>query len=114
MSDLMEYKGYHTHPEYNAEENLLVGEIDGIIDLIVFAAPSIEEFEKAFHESVDGYLEMCERQGKTPDKEFSGQFNFRLGSELHKQLSQLSFRKNKSLNSVAVEACEQFLIHENK
>ena len=114
MSDIMEYKGYHTRPEYSAEDALLVGEVEGINDLITFAAPSIKEFKKAFHDSVDGYLEMCERQGKTPDKEYSGQFNFRVGSKLHKQLSQLSYRENKSLNTVAVEACEQFLVSENK
>jgi len=112
MSDIIEYKGYHTRPEFSAEDDLLTGEIMGINDLIVFAASSIKEFRKAFHQSVDGYLDMCKRQDKTPDKEYSGRFNFRLGPELHKHLNQVAAQKGISLNAVTVEACEYYLRHE--
>ena len=81
----------------------------GINDLIVFCGKSVDEFEKAFHESVDSYLDMCQRHEKTPNKEFSGQFNLRVPPELHRELAITAERRGDSLNAVVVEACTRFL-----
>ena len=105
----MEYKGYHTRVEYNAEDDSLIGEVMGINDLIVFCGKSVDEFEQAFHESVDSYLEMCRERGKTPNKEFSGQFNLRVPPELHRELAIAAEKRGDSLNALVVEACTRFL-----
>jgi len=105
----MEYKNYHTRVDYSAEDDCLVGEVMGINDLIVFHGKSVDEFEKAFHECVDSYLDLCKRHDKTPDKEFSGQFNLRVPPELHRELAIAAEKRGDSLNAVVVEACTQFL-----
>jgi predicted HicB family RNase H-like nuclease len=109
MVKAMEYKGYHARLEYDADDRCFVGEVIGINDVIVFSGTSTEELEGAFRESIDGYLDMCIRQGKTPDKEYSGQFVLRTGSTLHKKLAQVASQRNESLNTLAVEACEAYL-----
>jgi len=106
---MMEYKGYHARLEYDADDHCLVGEVVGINDTIVFSGISTEELEGAFRESVDGYLDMCARQNRAPDKEYSGQFVLRIDPALHKQLAQVASQRNTSLNSVAVEACEAYV-----
>ena len=111
MTATMEYRGYHARLEYDQEDQCFLGEVIGINDLIVFSGSSVQELEAAFHDSVDGYLEMCERQGRTPDKEYSGQFVLRVGAALHRQLAQVASQRDTSLNSVAVEACEEYLAH---
>jgi len=105
----MEYKGYHTLVEYSAGDDCLVGEVIGINDLIVFCGESVDEFEHAFHESVDSYLDMCERRGKAPNKTYSGQFNLRVTPELHRELAIAAEKRGDSLNAIVVEACTRFL-----
>jgi predicted HicB family RNase H-like nuclease len=109
MSDTMEYRGYHTRVDYDADEDSFVGEVLGIKDLIVFSGESIEEFRKAFHESVDSYLDMCERHGKKPDKEYSGQFVFRAAPEIHRQLAITAEKQGVSLNTLIIEACKRHI-----
>ena len=107
----LKYKGYHARLEYDADDHCFVGEVAGINDLIVFSGTTAVELEEAFRESVDAYLEMCARQNRTPDKEYSGQFVLRVGSNLHRQLAEKASQKNVSLNSIAREACEEYLAH---
>ena len=43
-------------------------------DVITFQADSAEAIERAFHDSVDDYLEFCKSRGEKPEKPFSGTF----------------------------------------
>ena len=74
----IEYKGYHAKIEYNAEEGLLRGKIDGINDLVNFESDSAEKIVEEFHLAVDDYLEFCKEVGKEPDKEYGEKFNVRI------------------------------------
>jgi len=109
MSGTMEYKGYHAKPEYSSEDNLFVGEIVGIKDSVSFHGKSVSEIEKAFHEAVDDYLELCIQIGKAPDKEYSGQFIMRVPVETHRSLVIAATSKGISLNRVVLLACNNYL-----
>lgn len=85
MNNLMEYKGYHAKIEFSADDNIFVGRILGINDIIAFDGDTVSELEAAFHESVDDYLETCAELGKEPDKEYKGTFNIRISPQLHKR-----------------------------
>jgi predicted HicB family RNase H-like nuclease len=93
------YKGYTAKIEFDPEENELVGEIEGIKDLVVFSSKNCDDIEKDFHESVDGYLESCKMAGKEPDKAYAGSFNIRIDPEDHRQLDQLARKENTTLNN---------------
>ena len=105
MSDLMEYKGYHTKPAYSAEDECFIGKVLGINDSVSFHGFSVEEFNAAFHEAIDDYLELCAEHGKTPDKEYSGQFVLRVPPELHRELAIEAERRGDSLNAYVTELC---------
>ena len=86
MSNVMEYKGYHAKVEYDPNDNILVGKVIGIADSLNFHAQSTNELVSTFHQSIENYLELCKKIGKSPDKEYSGTFNVRIPSELHKSI----------------------------
>lgn len=106
-NNIIEYKNYHAKIEFSAPDRCLYGKILGIKDLIIFEGVSLEEIEVAFHESVDDYLDYCAKIDKSPDKEYSGQFNVRIPSEIHRKLAEISERTGESLNSVVAAALEE-------
>lgn len=107
VSSMMEYNGYHATIEYEAEDNLFVGEVFGIADSLSFHGTSIEELEAMFHQSIDNYLEMCKSIGKEPNKEFKGTFNVRLSPELHRKAAIEAAKNNITLNQFVANAIEK-------
>ena len=59
MKNLLEYKGYHTKIEFDCEDLVLRGKIEGIKDLVNFESTDISTVEEEFHAAVDDYLEFC-------------------------------------------------------
>ncbi|MCC6636586.1 MAG: type II toxin-antitoxin system HicB family antitoxin, partial [Ignavibacteriaceae bacterium] len=55
----MDYKGYEAVVNYDEEAKIFSGEVINTKDVITFKADSVIEIEKAFHDSVDDYLEFC-------------------------------------------------------
>ena len=103
----MRYRGYVGKVEFDADANLLHGEVVGIRDVVTFQGRSIEEIRQAFKDSVDDYLAFCRQRGEEPNKPFSGKFVVRVGTELHRKLDALAQVSGKSLNSVATELLEK-------
>ena len=102
----MEYKGYHADIHYSDEDRLFVGEVFGINDLLGFHGSTVEELENMFHQSIDNYLRFCEETGKRPDKEYRGQFNVRIPSELHRSAAMYARQQNLSLNEFVTIAIQ--------
>jgi len=111
MNSTIEYKGYHAKPEYSAEDGLFIGEVIGIKDSISFHGSSVSEIELAFKEAVDDYLELCKEIGKTPEKEYSGQFIMRVPANIHRDLAIAASSQGMSLNKLVLLACENHLKH---
>ena len=84
-NNMIEYKGYHSTVEFDAETYTLRGKIEGINDLVTFESRDVSSIELEFHNAVDDYLEFCKEVGKEPDKEYKGSFNIRITPELHKK-----------------------------
>lgn len=96
---MMKYKGYIGKVEFDAEANILHGEIVGIRDVVTFQGDSVKEIEKAFRESVDDYLTFCKERGESPNRTCSGHFVLRIDSELHRKADMLANASGKSLNA---------------
>lgn len=107
MSSMMEYNGYHAKIEYDADDNIFIGEVFGIVDSLNFHGSSIEELEEMFHQSIDNYLNMCFKCGKEPDKEFKGTFNVRIPSNLHRKIALEAVKRNCNLNQYVIKALEK-------
>lgn len=104
--DTMEYKGYRGAVRYSAEDHLLHGRILGIADVANFEGADVEELEKAFHEAVDDYLELCEKLGREPDREYSGRIPLRIDATLHRRVAIAADSAAKSVNAWIADALE--------
>lgn len=56
MSNTIHYKGYTASMQFDSEDQVIVGRVLGIDDIIAFHAKTEAEFEFNFHETVDAYL----------------------------------------------------------
>ena len=90
-------------------DKIFVGEVFGIADSLNFHGRSIDELEEAFHDSIENYLEICEKIGKNPQKEFSGTFNVRTTPALHEQAAEYAADNGITLNQTISRALESFL-----
>lgn len=109
MSSMLEYNGYHAAIEYDAEDNIFVGEVFGITDSLNFHGTSVEELNVMFHQCIDNYLDLCKKNGKNPDKEFKGSFNVRITPEMHKKAALAAAEQKITLNQYVMKAIEQSL-----
>ena len=83
----MKYKGYEAIIEYDEEDRLFFGRVINTRDVISCDGKTVDELQQSFEAVIDEYLEDCKREGKEPDKAFSGQFNLRISPELHRKIS---------------------------
>jgi predicted HicB family RNase H-like nuclease len=100
----MKYKGYTGVVEFDEESGALFGHVIGLRDGITFQGESVAEVIRAFHDSVDVYLEFCAKRGESPEKPFSGQFVLRIDPKLHRALSHAAEERGMSLNSLVEES----------
>ncbi|MCU1376834.1 MAG: HicB family protein [Actinomycetia bacterium] len=97
---MMKYKGYTGVIEIDEEAGILFGEVIGLRDVITFQGQSVAEAKASFEESLDFYLEICAKQGKPPEKPFSGKFLVRIAPELHRSLASEAQARHVSLNAL--------------
>mgnify|MGYP001819643058 CR=1 FL=1 len=106
---MMEYEGYVAVFEFDPTIDAFHGEVANTVDTITFEGRSVDEIRTAFHESVDDYLELCEREGRRPDHPYSGTFSLRLGPKLHRAAAVAASARGVSLNRFATDAIRERL-----
>jgi predicted HicB family RNase H-like nuclease len=94
----MSYKGFTAKIEFSADDNLFVGRLVGIDDIVMFDAETVEGLTKAFEDAVDFHIEVCEKHGKKSRKSYSGKLLFRLPDKLHAEIAEAATREGKSIN----------------
>ena len=99
----MTYKGYSARVEFDAQDEIFVGRIAGIDDVIGFHADTVESLKAAFHEAVEDYLEACAATGKTPQRAYSGKLMLRVDPEVHGAAIRAAEVAGKSLNAWSEE-----------
>jgi predicted HicB family RNase H-like nuclease len=104
---MREYKGYRGMVEYDPDDRVLHGRVLGIRDVVTFEGRSIDELERAFHDSVDDYLAFCAELGQEPNRPYSGRLMLRLSPDLHRQLDEEAKAHRTSLNQLITEKLER-------
>jgi predicted HicB family RNase H-like nuclease len=84
---VLNYKGYAGIIKFDAEAGILRGQVPALRDVITFQGQTVPEVIQAFHDSVDDYLEFCEKRGEHPERPFSGNLLVRLKPEVHRALT---------------------------
>lgn len=113
MNNILNYKGYTAKIEFNAEDRVIFGKIEGISDLVTFESLSSDGIIEEFHNAVDDYLSYCAQKGKNPDKPYKGIFNVRISPELHKKAALQAIKNGITLNGLVNDAI-QFYISDGK
>ena len=80
----MTFKGYTARVEIDARDNILVGRLLGIRDIVGFHADDVAGLREAFEDAVSDYIDTCAKIGKTPDKPASGKLMLRVAPEVHR------------------------------
>jgi predicted HicB family RNase H-like nuclease len=61
VTHILEHKGYRGRVEFDSEDQVFFGRVEGIEDSVSFHSDSIEGLAAAFEEAVDDYLETLAR-----------------------------------------------------
>jgi predicted HicB family RNase H-like nuclease len=107
MKDVILYKNFIGSVHFSTDDEVFYGKIEGIDDSIGFEGSNVEELKLAFHEAVEDYLELCEMNGKQPQKAYKGSFNIRISPDLHCKAAQEAMTKGISLNQFIENAIEE-------
>jgi predicted HicB family RNase H-like nuclease len=99
----MTYKGLSARVEFDADDEIFVGKIAGINDVVGFHSDTAHGLKEAFHEAVEDYLDACQKVGKEPERAFSGKLMLRVKPELHQALALAAELSGKSLNQFGEE-----------
>jgi len=99
----MTYKGYTARVEFDQRDDIFVGRLLGVRDIISFHAHSVVELHRELALAVDDYLEDCAQRGVTPDKPASGKVMLRIRPEVHAAATIAAQVAGKSLNQWADE-----------
>ena len=102
MTKLM-HLGYSARVEFDPEDEIFVGRIAGIQDVIGFHADTVAGLKAAFREAVEDYLATCKKIGRAPEKAFSGQIMVRVDPRVHARAALAAELAGKSLANWAEE-----------
>ena len=105
----MTHRGYAARIDYSDEDGCFIGHIAGINDVVGFHGESVEELRDAFEESVDDYLETCEKLNRSPQKPYSGKLMLRIPPEVHSAIAMAAEVSGKSINQWATETLADVL-----
>lgn len=103
---MMKYKGYIGVAQYDDEAEIFHGEIVNTRDVITFQSDNAKLLKKEMADSVDFYLEHCEKVGKKPSKPFPGEFLIRTTPEHHGLYTAAAKMAGLSLNKWADQTLE--------
>ena len=112
---MLKYKGYFgSQIEYDTDGKIFTGEVLGLRTVLTFQGRTPEEIETSFKETIDLYLEMCQEDGVSPERPYSGKFNVRIPPELHREIALHAISEKKSINDWVIDAFEKGILTTDK
>lgn len=100
------YKGFTGSFDASLEDECLVGKVLFIDDIVTYEGDMVPELKANFQAAVDRYLAYCEKTGKAANKPYSGTFNVRVGSDLHRQAAIAAQDASINLNEYMARATQ--------
>jgi len=110
MKNILKYKDFIATIQYSEEDEAFIGHIEGITSIVSFEGKSVDELKGAFKEAVESYLDFCKRKGiKEVQKSYTGAFNVRINSDLHRRAALTAKKMGTTLNGFIKKAIEDEL-----
>lgn len=72
MKNVIEHQGYCALVAFDPDDDIFVGHVAGINDVVSFHADTVDGIRVAFVEAVEDYLEACAKIGKSAEKAACG------------------------------------------
>ncbi len=107
MTRQLIYKGYSATVEFDVEDRLFFGRVNGISDIVTFHGESTDGLVTAFEQAVDGYLAMSEQLGRAPQSPHLRRIVVRVPPDIHARAAELAQVEGKSLDKWAQEVLVQ-------
>ena len=107
MINVMEIKGYKAVIQYDPDIDMFRGEFVGLRGGADFYASNIQDLHKEGEKSLEIFLEMCNEEGISPRKEYSGKFNLRVSPRIHEEVAVRAAAEGKSLNKCIADILDQ-------
>ena len=104
---MIEYKGYIGVVDFDPEIDLFHGTVINTQDVITFYGASVTELRAEMQKSLEVYFQVCEEQGKTPDKPFSGTLTIETTPELYSRIALNAARRQLEINVYLQEVLEK-------
>ena len=107
MTNVMHYKGYTASMNFDTDDQIIVGRVLNVDDVIAFHGESVAEFQLTFYAAIDAYLAASEVLGSPPERPASGKVMLRIAPEVHAAALKAAARNGTSLNKWAESALGQ-------
>ena len=104
---MIEYKGYIGVVDFDPEIDLFHGTVINTQDVITFYGASVAELREEMQKSLEIYFEVCEEQGKVPDKPFSGIVTIQTSPELYGRIALNAARRQLEIDAYLQEILEK-------
>lgn len=106
-NNTMTYKGQIACILFDNRDDIFVGRLVGITDVVSFHGESVAELKAAFHQAVDDYIAACEKLGQTPNKPASGKLMLRVPPAVHSAALTAAQAAGTSLNQWATRVLSE-------
>lgn len=106
------YRGYTGTIEFDEDDLVFHGRVVGVRDIVSYEADNAEDLVKAFHDSVDDFLEDYAERDEEPAKPFSGNLSLRMSSDLHKSVFDAASARAQSVNQWITETLADAAVRE--
>jgi predicted HicB family RNase H-like nuclease len=103
----MTTKGYTARVDFDERDNVFVGRVLGVRDIISFHGETVDQLRGEFESAVQDYLTDCEERGISPDRPTSGKLLLRMPPEVHGKALVAAQAAGKSLNQWATEVLQE-------
>ena len=67
MSQIIEYKEFRAKVEYSSDDEVFVGRLIDIDDIVIFDAPTVAELKDEMKEAVEFHIDVSQRMAETID-----------------------------------------------
>ena len=104
---MIEYKGYIGVVDFDPEIDMFHGTVINTQDVITFYGASVTELRAEMQKSLEVYFEVCDEQGKVPDKPFSGTLTIQTSPELYGRIALNAARRQLEINAYLQEVLEK-------
>ena len=108
-TNTLQYKNYTCQVSYYNVRDQLTGRVLGMSQIPNVSARSLDEIKEEFHKAVDDYIAACEKNGKQPERAFTGNYSVRTSPAVHEALALYAAQQEVKFSQVTQQAMSEFI-----